>query len=54
MVIHAGKRALTHHVPMIVGPTPDFGVEFMDQIGGRDAERGFDCLPDAAAQELRT
>src|ERR1700687_4519517 len=35
---------------MIVGPTPDFGVEFMDQIGGRHAERGFDCLPDAAQE----
>jgi hypothetical protein len=34
VVIHAGKRACTHHVPMIVGPTPDFGVELMDQIGG--------------------
>ena len=27
-VIHAVKRALAHHVPMIVGPTPDFWVEF--------------------------
>jgi len=34
VVIHAGKRACTHHVPMIVGPTPDFGVEVTDQIGG--------------------
>ena len=47
VVIHACKRACTHHVPMIVSPTPDFGVEFMDQIGGRHAERGFDGLPDA-------
>ena len=52
MVIRAGKRALTHHLPMIVGPTPDFGVELMDQIGGRHAERGFDCLPDAAQEGL--
>ena len=52
VVIHAGKRACTHHVPMIVSPTPDFGVEFMDQIGGRHAERGFDCLPDAAQEGL--
>ena len=50
MVIHANKRALTHHMPMIVGPAPDFGVEFMDQIGGGHAERGFDCLPDAAQE----
>jgi hypothetical protein len=47
VVIHAGKRACTHHVPMIVSPTPDFGVEVMDQIGGRHAQRSFDCLPDA-------
>ena len=33
-VINANERALTHHVPMIVGPAPDFGVELMDQIGG--------------------
>src|ERR1035438_8557824 len=37
-------------MPMIVGPTPDFGVEFMDQIGGRDAQRSFDSLPDAAQE----
>jgi len=47
-VINADVRALTHHVPMIIGPAPDFGVEFMDHIGGRHAQRGFDCLPDAA------
>ena len=49
-VINASERALTHHVPMIVGPAPDFGVELMDQIGGRHAERGFDCSPDAAQE----
>src|SRR5207302_2381616 len=37
---------------MIVGPAPDFGVELMDQIGGRHAQRGFDCLPDAAQEGL--
>jgi hypothetical protein len=31
-VINANERALTDHVPMIVDPTPDFGVELMDQI----------------------
>ena len=51
-MIHAGKRACTHHVPMIVSPTPDFGVEFMDQIGGRHAQRGFDGLPDAVQESL--
>jgi len=47
-VINASERAFTHHVPMIVGPAHNFGVELMDQIGGRHAQRGFDCLPDAA------
>ena len=50
VVIHAGKRACTHHVSMIVGPTPDGGVEFTDQIGGRHAPRSSDCLPDAAQE----
>jgi hypothetical protein len=31
-VINASERAFTHHVPMIVGPTPDFGVEFMSAV----------------------
>ena len=51
-MINADVRAFTHHVPMIVGPAPDFGVEFMDQIGGRHAQRGFDCLADAAQESL--
>jgi len=41
------ESTLTDHVPMIVGPAPNLGVEFLDQIGGRVAERGFDCFPDA-------
>ena len=41
------KSTLADHVPMIVGPAPNLGVEFLDQIGGRVAERGFDCFPDA-------
>ena len=43
-MIHAVKRALAHHVPMIVSPTPDFGVEFVDQVGGRHAQRSFAVL----------
>ena len=27
-VINANKRAFTHHLPMIVDPAPDFGVEY--------------------------
>ena len=50
VVIHAGKRACTHHVPMIVSPAPDGGVELADQIGGRHALRSSDCLPDAAQE----
>jgi hypothetical protein len=50
--VHASERACTHHVPMIVGPTPNFGVEFTDQIGGRHAPRSSDYLPDAAQESL--
>src|SRR5260370_11967351 len=49
-VINARERAFTHHVPMIVDPAPDFGVEYTDQIGGRHAPRSSDCLPDAAQE----
>jgi hypothetical protein len=37
-------------VPMIIDPTPYFGGEPTDQIGSRHAQRGFDCLPDAAQE----
>ena len=50
VVIHAGKRACTHHVPMIVSPAPDGGVEFADQIGGRYAPCSSDYPPDAAQE----
>ena len=33
--IDAAKGTLANHVPMIVGPAPNLGVEFLDQIGGR-------------------
>ena len=49
-VIHAMKNALTHYMPVIVSPAPYFGVEPINQIGGRNAQRGFDCLPDAAQE----
>jgi hypothetical protein len=32
------------------GPSPDFGVEFIDQIGGRHAQPGVDCLLDTAQE----
>jgi hypothetical protein len=46
-VIRARKRAFTHNVPMIISPTSYFGVEFFDQIGGRETQRGLDCSSDA-------
>ena len=51
-VIHTGERAFAHHVPMIVGPTSYLGVEFLDQSGGRRAQRGFDCPSDAFQEGL--
>ena len=53
-MIRAIKRALAHHMPMIVGPTPDFGVEFVDQVGGRLAQRSFDHSSDATQESLGT
>ena len=46
-MIDASERAFAHHVPMIVGPTTDLGVELIDQIGGRHATCGFDGSSDA-------
>ena len=45
-VIDASERALAHHVPMIVGPTANLGVELIDQIGGRHAMCSFDDSSD--------
>ena len=47
VVIHASKDAFTHHVPMIVRPTANLGVELIDQIGGRHATCGVDDSSDA-------
>ena len=47
VAIHAFKRAFTHHVPMIVGPTANLRVELIDQIGGRHAMCIFDDSSDA-------
>jgi len=35
------------HVPMVVGPTPNFRVELIDQIGSRQAKPGFNRSSDA-------
>src|SRR5260370_29438718 len=39
-------------MPMIVGPTPDFGVEIDDQIGGRRTQWSFDRSSDAPRKVL--
>ena len=52
-MIRAIKRALAHHMPMI-GPTPNFGVEFIDQVGGRLAQCSFDHSSDATQEGLGT
>ena len=41
-VIHFGQGLLAGHVPVIVGPAPDEGVELPDQIGGRSLGIGLD------------
>jgi len=51
-VIRAVKRALAHHMPMIICPAPDFGVELIDQVGGSRAQSSFDRSSDAAQESL--
>ena len=46
-MINASERAFAHYVPMIVRPTTDHRVEFVNQIGGRHAMRSFDSSSDA-------
>ena len=46
-MIDAIEHALTHYVPVVIGPAPYFGVEFINQIGGRLAQRCFDGFSDA-------
>ena len=50
--VNVYKSMFTHHVPMIVGPTPNLWVEFTDQIGGRPANRGFDYSSNAIQEGL--
>ena len=51
-VVNACKDAFTHDVPMIIGPTSYFGIEPVDQIGGRHAQRIFDVSSDAIQKGL--
>ena len=46
-VINASECAFAHHVPMIVRPTANLGVEVINQIGGRHAMCVFDDSSDA-------
>src|ERR1700737_3771848 len=50
--IDAAKGTLADHVPMIVGPAPNLGVEFLNQIGGRHTQRGFDRGSDARQESF--
>jgi len=50
--IDAAKGTLADHVPMIVGPAPNLGVEFLNQIGSRHAKRGFDRGSDARQESF--
>src|SRR5579864_5270394 len=46
------ERAFARRVLMIICPTPYFGVEFLNQIGGRHAKRSFDCSSDPVQKSL--
>jgi hypothetical protein len=50
--INVLKRSLAHNVPMIIGPAPDFGVEFSNQIDSRPAKRSFDRFSDPFQEGL--
>jgi len=49
VAIHVSKNAFTHHVPMIVRPTADLGVELIDQSGSRHAT----CVVDDSSDALQ-
>ena len=51
-VINAMERAFARRVPMIICPTPYFGVEFLNQIGGRHSKRGFNRSSDSIQECL--
>ena len=51
-VVDAAKSTFADHVPMIVGPTPNLWVEFLNQISCRHAERGFDRGSDARQESF--
>src|SRR5260370_677514 len=51
-VIDASERAFAHHMPMIVGPTANLGVELIDQLNPKHSMRGLDGLSDAVQEDF--
>ena len=49
-MIHASERAFAHYMPVVICPAPYFGVEFINQLGGRLAQRCFDYFSDASQE----
>jgi hypothetical protein len=48
--VNTFKHPFTDYVPVIVGPTPYFGIQPINQLGGRQAQAGFDYLSDAVQE----
>ena len=46
-IINVCEGTFADHVPMVVGPTPNFWVELIDQIGSRHAKPSFNRNSDA-------
>src|SRR6516164_2447881 len=51
-VIDALENALTHDVPVKIGPTPYFGVQPINQAGSRQTQAGFNYLSDAVQEDF--
>ena len=51
-VVNALKDTFTHDVPVIVGPSPYFGVQPIDQFGSRQAQASFNYLADAIQEDF--
>ena len=51
-IVDAFENALTHDVPVIIGPTPYFGVQPINQLGSRQTHASFNYLPDAVQEDF--
>ena len=51
-VVDALENALTHEVPVIIGPTPYFGVQPINQAGSRQTQASFNYLSDAVQEDF--